>query len=54
MKSTWEKKVVPFVACGALDGYDPDMNYPLEEGVEHKEPTQLPINPPYKTYMELK
>ncbi|XP_076451350.1 tRNA (cytidine(32)/guanosine(34)-2'-O)-methyltransferase-like [Babylonia areolata] len=44
--------IVPFLACGDLSGFDSDKTYPLqlEEGAEYSyhEPTQSPINPPYK------
>ncbi|PVD37030.1 hypothetical protein C0Q70_04023 [Pomacea canaliculata] len=44
--------IVPFLACGDLSGFDSDKTYPLElvKGQEYSyhEPTQLPINPPYK------
>jgi len=52
------RKIVPFVACGDLSGYDADMNYSLqvegeeEEKYEYHEPTQKPIKPPYQTYLE--
>jgi len=50
------KFIVPFVACGDLQGYDADQNYPLEleEGKKYErlEPVQPPINPPYKRHLE--
>jgi len=50
--------IVPFIACGDLSGYDADRTYPLKlnddtEYVYH-EPTQSPINPPYKIACQLK
>merc|ERR1712179_473562 len=50
--------IVPFLACGDLSAYDSDRTYPLklEDGREYKylEPTQKPINPPYKTALAAK
>jgi len=50
--------IVPFLACGDLSAYDADKTYPLklEDGKEYKylEPTQKPINPPYKTALAAK
>ncbi|KAJ8901876.1 hypothetical protein NDN08_004081 [Rhodosorus marinus] len=45
--SSVNRKLVPFVACGDLSGYDPDMAYDLDEDVEYVPPVQPPINPPY-------
>eukprot|EP00096_Caligus_rogercresseyi_P015274 TRINITY_DN7726_c0_g1_i1.p1 TRINITY_DN7726_c0_g1~~TRINITY_DN7726_c0_g1_i1.p1 ORF type:complete len:280 (+),score=37.11 TRINITY_DN7726_c0_g1_i1:73-912(+) len=41
--------IVPFVACGNLNGYDADKSYSLENSYTYKEPVQPPIDPPYKT-----
>ncbi|KAJ2004576.1 tRNA (uridine-2'-O-)-methyltransferase trm7 [Coemansia thaxteri] len=50
--------IVPFVACGDLRGFDADMTYSLDtdesEPYHHRDPTQSPINPPYKKALELK
>ncbi|KAJ3155399.1 putative tRNA (cytidine(32)/guanosine(34)-2'-O)-methyltransferase [Geranomyces michiganensis] len=50
--------VVPFVACGDLNGFDSDQTYPLgnEKGEEYNvlEPVQAPIRPPYQTYLDMK
>ncbi|KAJ1945519.1 tRNA (uridine-2'-O-)-methyltransferase trm7 [Linderina macrospora] len=50
--------IVPFVACGDLRGFDSDRTYGLEyedaQSYESREPTQSPINPPYKRALELK
>merc|ERR1711988_1302489 len=50
--------IVPFLACGDLSAYDSDKSYPLNlpDGGEYsyKEPTQGPINPPYKQACDLK
>nr|KAI8727873.1 putative tRNA (cytidine(32)/guanosine(34)-2'-O)-methyltransferase [Biomphalaria glabrata] len=50
--------IVPFLACGDLSGFDSDMTYPLElepgETYTYREPTQSPINPPYKDACELR
>ncbi|XP_037070877.1 putative tRNA (cytidine(32)/guanosine(34)-2'-O)-methyltransferase [Pollicipes pollicipes] len=44
--------IVPFMACGDLSGYDADLTYPLklseDAEYEYREPTQPPINPPYR------
>ncbi|GAB1603823.1 putative tRNA (cytidine(32)/guanosine(34)-2'-O)-methyltransferase [Argonauta hians] len=44
--------IVPFLACGDLSGFDSDKTYPLyldsEREYSYREPTQGPINPPYK------
>ncbi|OQR78468.1 putative ribosomal RNA methyltransferase 1-like [Tropilaelaps mercedesae] len=45
------RQIVPFVVCGDLEGYPPidsDRTYPLQEGYVYTQPTQPPINPPYK------
>lgn len=50
--------IIPFVACGQDDPFDPDMNYSLNTKVldneeskddeyQYIEPRQKPINPPY-------
>eukprot|EP01147_Barroeca_monosierra_P009759 gene9759-1961_t len=44
--------IVPFIACGDLSGFDADMTYPFEG--ESLNPTQPPINPPYKKACEMK
>ena len=52
------RRVVPFVACGDLAGYDADSNYPLEEedaaggGYVYHEPTQKPTTPAYRAFLE--
>eukprot|EP00056_Hartaetosiga_gracilis_P005498 m.85331 g.85331 ORF g.85331 m.85331 type:complete len:319 (+) comp12189_c0_seq1:13-969(+) len=48
------RMIVPFVACGDLSGYDADMTYPLDEDHKSLEPTQAPINPPYRKACEMK
>ena len=56
-----EQKVVPFLSCGDLSGFDSDKSYPLlfssqestAEYVYH-EPVQMPIHPPYMKYLEQK
>ncbi|ESO85773.1 hypothetical protein LOTGIDRAFT_221202 [Lottia gigantea] len=49
---------VPFMACGDLSGFDSDKTYPLElgtgQGYTYCQPTQSPINPPYKEACYLK
>lgn len=42
------RTIVPFIACGDLDGpqgYDPNKSYPLEPGAKFTEPVQPPIHP---------
>ncbi|KAJ1976988.1 putative tRNA (cytidine(32)/guanosine(34)-2'-O)-methyltransferase [Dimargaris xerosporica] len=50
--------VVPFVACGDLSGFDADKTYSeqLDDTSTYvqRDPLQKPINPPYKTALELK
>ncbi|KAJ3672541.1 hypothetical protein LUZ60_007262 [Juncus effusus] len=46
------KVYIPFLACGDLSGYDSDRSYPLSNRV--LDPVQPPINPPYKTALQLK
>ncbi|KAH6569877.1 hypothetical protein BASA50_003619 [Batrachochytrium salamandrivorans] len=52
------RSIVPFMACGDLSGFDSDMTYPLPETEDGKyiplEPVQAPINPPYKSFLEMK
>lgn len=43
---------VPFIACGSLDDFDSDRTY--EAPTVSLNPTQSPINPPYKEFQELK
>ena len=44
------QKVVPFLACGDLSGYDADKNYAAEG--PWLDPIHPPINPPYKESLE--
>lgn len=49
--------IVPFLACGDLSAYDSDKSYPLsmsDSPYVYKEPTQQPIDPPYKEACVLK
>ncbi|GFN76103.1 tRNA (cytidine(32)/guanosine(34)-2'-o)-methyltransferase [Plakobranchus ocellatus] len=51
--------IVPFLACGDLSGFDSDMTYPLElepgkSTYTYTQPTQSPIDPPYKQACELR
>jgi tRNA (cytidine32/guanosine34-2'-O)-methyltransferase len=44
---------IPFVACGSLkDAFDSDRTYEVPE--HSVEPMQQPIDPPYKTFKELR
>jgi tRNA (cytidine32/guanosine34-2'-O)-methyltransferase len=51
-RSEVNRKIIPFVVCGDLRGYDSDMSYPLDENYEHKEVVQKPTAPPYKEVLE--
>ncbi|KAF0419059.1 FtsJ-domain-containing protein [Gigaspora margarita] len=44
--------IVPFIACGDLNGFDSDMTYPLEK--KSLDPLQPPISAPYRTAINLK
>lgn len=49
------RRVIPFVACGDLSGFDSDASYPLnfaDKPYAYHEPTQLPIDPPYQRAIE--
>lgn len=48
------RKIIPFMACGDLSGFDSDATYPLSENYKYHEPTQSPIDPPYKKAIQLK
>ncbi|KAL1930356.1 hypothetical protein VTP01DRAFT_10518 [Rhizomucor pusillus] len=48
------REIVPFIACGDLNGYDADRTYPLEASYTSLDPLQPPITAPYKTAMGLK
>ncbi|KAG0162718.1 putative tRNA (cytidine(32)/guanosine(34)-2'-O)-methyltransferase, partial [Apophysomyces sp. BC1015] len=48
------RTIVPFVACGDLNGYDADRTYPLKTSYTSLEPLQPPITAPYKTAIEMK
>lgn len=47
-------KILPFLACGSLDGFDSDKTYPLDEDQIHLEPVQPPIHPAYEAACVLK
>lgn len=58
-----EEVIVPFVACGDIDGLDSDKSYPLIPdsemnlvlpAYEYKEPIQPPIKPNYFSYQTMK
>ena len=44
------RKIIPFMACGDLSGFDSDTTYPLNinDNYQYHEPTQKPIDPQYK------
>jgi tRNA (cytidine32/guanosine34-2'-O)-methyltransferase len=50
--------IVPFVACGDLNGYDADKSYPLDLEEDsagtyvYRDPVQPPIRPNYYTYLQ--
>ncbi|KAI8896976.1 FtsJ-like methyltransferase-domain-containing protein [Globomyces pollinis-pini] len=48
------RKMVPFMACGDINGFDADQTYALPEDSSYKylDPIQKPINPPYKRYLD--
>ncbi|KAL7750466.1 tRNA (uridine-2'-O-)-methyltransferase trm7 [Sorochytrium milnesiophthora] len=48
------RTIVPFIACGDLSAWDSDKTYPPPEDGQHLRPVQAPINPPYKTAVEMK
>ncbi|CAO3684163.1 unnamed protein product [Rhizopus stolonifer] len=48
------RTIVPFTACGDLNGYDADRTYPLTSSYKALDPLQPPITAPYKTAMQLK
>ncbi|ORX85689.1 FtsJ-domain-containing protein [Basidiobolus meristosporus CBS 931.73] len=52
------REIVPFLACGDINGYDSDRTYSLAVTSETPyislNPTQSPISPPYKTAINLK
>lgn len=50
--SETNRKVIPFVVCGDLRGYDSDMSYPLDKDHVHREVVQKPIAPAYKDILE--
>ena len=55
--SGWDamhRKLVPFVACGDLSGYDSDKTYSLEEDYKWRDPLQPPTVPPYRAALERK
>eukprot|EP00039_Didymoeca_costata_P000064 m.44000 g.44000 ORF g.44000 m.44000 type:complete len:380 (-) comp10032_c0_seq1:2573-3712(-) len=44
--------IVPFLACGDLSSFDSDRTYPFEGA--SLPPTQEPINPPYKQFLDMR
>lgn len=61
LKSGSNRHLIPFIACGDLSGFDSDSSYPLNlpsnsgsNEYSYLSPTQLPIDPPYKTALQLK
>ena len=46
--------IIPFIACGSLDGFDSDKTYPLEDEQSYLEPVQPPIHPAYEEACALK
>jgi tRNA (cytidine32/guanosine34-2'-O)-methyltransferase len=46
--------LIPFIACGSLDGFDSDKTYPLEDTHAYIEPVQPPIHPAYEQACVLK
>lgn len=50
--SAVNRKLVPFIACGDLSGFDSETSYPVEG--ESLAPVQPPTAPPYKSAVERK
>eukprot|EP00158_Paraphelidium_tribonemae_P009316 Partr_v1_DN28830_c0_g1_i6_m32939 putative rna methyltransferase len=51
------RQIVPFLACGDLDSFDSDKTYELnlnDMPYVHRNPQHMPIDPPYKTALEMK
>jgi len=47
------RRLVPFLACGDLGGWDADASYALpDEGYSPLPPVQPPTAPPYKEALE--
>lgn len=46
------RKVIPFIVCGDLRGYDSDMSYPIDENYVYREVVQSPISPAYKEILQ--
>ncbi|ORX47503.1 FtsJ-domain-containing protein [Hesseltinella vesiculosa] len=46
--------IVPFIACGDINGYDADRTYPLQSTYTPLDPLQPPITAPYKTAISLR
>jgi tRNA (cytidine32/guanosine34-2'-O)-methyltransferase len=44
--------IVPFMACGDINGYDADQTYPLDTLYVTLDPVQPPITAPYKSFIE--
>lgn len=51
-ESEVNRKIIPFIVCGDLRGYDSDMSYSLDENYVHREVVQKPTAPPYKEVLE--
>ncbi|KAI9302437.1 FtsJ-like methyltransferase-domain-containing protein [Cunninghamella echinulata] len=48
------RTIVPYIACGDINGYDSDRTYPLQSSYTPLDPLQPPITAPYKTAIALK
>jgi len=46
--------IVPFMACGDLDGWDSDRSYSLDENYKYTEPVRPPTEPAYKEALDKK
>lgn len=49
------RRLVPFVACGDLHGWDADQTYELPQDGSYRplDPVAPPTNPPYRTALEM-
>lgn len=53
-RSSGNRWIAPFLACGDLSGFDSDASYRLPEDHVSLDPVQPPTAPPYKRALELR